>query len=229
MEDFIVFVENYLPTMLRAAGMTLIISAISVVFGSIIGTLFCILKLSRFWILRIVSNIYIEVFRGTPMLVQLLIFGIALTLPSWPFLGKGADMLLAAIITLSLNSGAYVAEIMRSGIQSVDKGQTEAARSLGMSYSLTMWRIILPQAVRNILPALGNEFIVIIKESSLCYAIGYMELMTSAIYIKAATFDPWTPLLTSAVIYFIMTFILSRVMNKVERRMRPDDQGRRFA
>src|SRR5690606_17635333 len=170
----------------------------------------------------------IEVIRGTPLLVQIFIiyYGlplIGIKLPSISFLGSGGEEFISGIIALSINSGAYVAEIIRSGIQAVDKGQMEAARSLGMPYNMAMKHIIIPQAFKNILPALGNEFIVIIKESSIVSVIGIHELMYNANTVRGNTFRPLEPLIVAAVIYFILTFTLSKLLGIAERRMKVSD------
>ncbi len=138
-------------------------------------------------------------------------------------LGLDLSAFLCGAIALVLNCAAYIAEIIRAGINAVDKGQMEAARSLGLSHSQAMNKVIMPQAIKNILPALGNEFITVIKESSIVSVIGVSELMFNAQKVQGASFDPFTPLLLAAVAYFILTFTLSRVMNVVERRMSVSD------
>ena len=148
---------------------------------------------------------------------------IGIEFPDVPALGEDFPRFMAGAIALSLNSAAYVAEIIRAGIQAVDKGQMEAARSLGMPHSMAMRYIILPQAVRNILPALGNEFVVVIKESSIVSVIGVAELMYNAETVRGNTFRPFEPLIIAALIYFAMTFTLSKLVGKAERRMRTSD------
>ena len=154
------------------------------------------------------------------MLVQ--IFIIYYSLPS---IGIELPDMTAGILALSINSSAYVAEIIRAGIQAVDKGQMEASRSLGMSYGQTMLHIIIPQAFKNILPALGNEFIVVIKESSIVSMIGLHDLMYNANIVRGNIFRPFEPLLVAALIYFIMTFTLSKLLGLLERRLKAYDQG----
>ena len=198
---------------------TLLISFLSLIIGTTLGALFSLLKLSKHKILRFISTVYIETLRGTPMMVQiaLVYFG------SYVMMGVNIDGFLAALIAVSLNSSAYVAEIIRSGIQSVDKGQTEASRSLGISQRQTMIYIILPQAVKNILPALGNEFVTLIKETSVASTIGVADLMYASKIVQSNSFQPFNPLIIVAVIYFIFTFTLSQLIGLLERRLSHND------
>ena len=198
---------------------TLLLSLLSLVIGSILGALLSFLRLSKIKFLRFVSTIYIELVRGTPMMVQiaLVYFG------SFVIMGVNMDGFLAALIAVSLNSGAYVAEIIRSGIQSIDKGQVEASRSLGISEKQTMRHIILPQAIKNILPALGNEFITLIKETAVASTIGVADLMFASKIVQSNSFQPFTPLIIVAGIYFIFTFTLSQLLGILERRLAHND------
>lgn len=214
------FLSQYAPFFLEGAKLTLILAFFTVLFGSIIGLLLSLMRLSTSKILKTISAIYVEFIRGTPMLVQ--IFIIYYSLPS---IGIELPDMTAGILALSINSGAYVAEIIRAGIQAVDKGQMEASRSLGMGYGQTMFHIIIPQAFKNILPALGNEFIVVIKESSIVSMIGLHDLMYNANIVRGNIFRPFEPLLVAAFIYFIMTFTLSKLLGLLERRMKAYDQG----
>lgn len=214
------FLSQYGPFFLEGAKLTLILAFFTVLFGSIIGLFLSLMRLSNSKILKTVSTIYVEFIRGTPMLVQ--IFIIYYSLPS---IGIELPDMVAGILALSINSGAYVSEIIRAGIQAVDKGQMEASRSLGMRYGQTMLHIIIPQAFKNILPALGNEFIVVIKESSIVSMIGLHDLMYNANIVRGNIFKPFEPLLVAALIYFIMTFILSKLLGLLERRMKAYDQG----
>ncbi|GIP25949.1 amino acid ABC transporter permease [Paenibacillus sp. J23TS9] len=197
---------------------TLLLAAIGVVCGFILGLLVSMLRMSRFWLPRFLGTVWVEFLRGTPMLVQLFIihyglvsFGIKLTA-----IESGA-------ITLSINSSAYLAETFRAGIQGVDRGQAEAARSLGMSKGMTMRYIVLPQAVKSVLPAIGNEFITIIKESSIVSFIGVTDLMYQAQAVTTITYESLKPLLIIAAIYFVMTFTLSKLLGLFERRLSTDD------
>ncbi len=198
---------------------TLLISFLSLIIGSTLGALLSLLKLSKVKFLRFISTVYIEIIRGTPMMVQIAMvyFG------SYVLMGVNIDGFLAALIAVSLNSSAYVAEIIRSGIQSIDKGQMEASRSLGLSHKQTMRHIILPQAVKNILPALGNEFVTLIKETSVASTIGVADLMYASKIVQSGSFQPFNPLIIVAVIYFIFTFSLSQLIGLFERRLAHND------
>ncbi|GMG97797.1 amino acid ABC transporter permease [Tepidimicrobium xylanilyticum] len=198
---------------------TLLLSFLSLIIGTTLGSILCLLKLSKVKILKLFSSIYIEAFRGTPMMVQiaLVYFG------SYVILGVNMNAFLAALIAVSLNSAAYVAEIIRSGIQSVDKGQREASRSLGLTSGQTMRYIILPQAIKNILPALGNEFVTLIKETSVASTIGVADLMYTSKIVQSTSFQPFNPLIIVAVTYFIFTFTLSRLIGVLERRLAHND------
>ncbi|EAC3867880.1 amino acid ABC transporter permease, partial [Listeria monocytogenes] len=193
------FLAIYYPYFLSGVVITIVISIITVIFGTILGVIFALMKLSKVTPLRWFANAYIEVIRGTPMLVQILIaFGLLQGMFALPTVSIGVlsldfGRLFPGIIALSLNSGAYVAEIVRGGINAVDYGQTEAAGSLGLRPFQTMRYVVLPQALRNILPPLGNEFIVLIKDSSLLSTIGIYELMNSAQIVVTSSFQPLTP------------------------------------
>jgi polar amino acid transport system substrate-binding protein len=175
-------------------------------------------KLSKIKVLRVLATIYIEYVRGTPLLVQIFIvyFGTGV-------LGFNLSKMAAGSIALALNSGAYVAEIIRAGINAVDNGQLEAARSLGMNQGRALRFIIMPQAIKNILPALGNEFVTVIKESSVVSVIGVSELIFQTGVIQGASFKPFLPYLIVSLIYFVLTFVISRALGVAERRMRTSD------
>lgn len=198
---------------------TLALSFFSLIIGSTLGAFISLLKLSKFKFLRFISSVYIEIVRGTPMMVQisLVFFG------SYVLFGVDMNAFIAALIAVSLNSAAYVAEIIRSGIQSIDKGQMEASRSLGISHSQTMRHIIFPQAIKNILPALGNEFVTLIKETSVASTIGLAELMFASKTVQSASYKPFSPLIIVATIYFIFTFTISRLIGLLERRLSHND------
>ena len=195
---------------------TLIFTCIAVALGVVLGTLVAMLKMSKHKIVRFLISIYIEVIRGTPILLQLYIFYFVLP-ELLPFLNLSQFMWVA--LAMCINSSAYVSEVIRSGIQAVDKGQTEAARSLGMSKSQTMTKIILPQAVRNILPALGNEFIMILKETSLASTFFLGDLMTSHKVVSGATFLQMESLIIVGAIYLCFTFPLSKLVEYFEKKM----------
>ncbi|MBT2285597.1 ABC transporter substrate-binding protein/permease [Paenibacillus polymyxa] len=201
-------------------GYTLLLSALGVIFGVIIGLIICLFRLHDVAILRWIGTAYVEVIRGTPMLVQLMIiyYGFSLSF------GINFTALQAGIITLSINSGAYLAEIFRAGIQGVDRGQLEAARSLGMGRGAAMRYIILPQAFKAVLPAIGNEFITIIKESSIISVIGMVDIMYQASVVKNITYQGLNPFLIAAAIYFVLTFILSKLLGRLERKLSASDR-----
>ncbi|WP_455429373.1 ABC transporter substrate-binding protein/permease [Liquorilactobacillus hordei] len=194
---------------------TLIITVVSVFFGFILGILLALLRLSKNKLGKAIAVAYIEFVRGTPLMVQVMFvyFGIGAIVQSLP-------ALLAGIIAVSLNSAAYVAEVIRSGIESIPSGQTEAARSLGMSQTLTYRYVIIPQALKNIWPALGNEFITLIKESSIVSIIGVGDLMYQMQLVQSATYKGVIPIFITMVIYFVMTFGLSKVLGYFEGRMK---------
>jgi len=203
-----------LPMLLTGAKLTVQLTAVSVFFGIILGTLTGMLRISK-TPFRFIAAIYIDVIRGTPLLVQTFI--IFYGLPS--LIQRPIPAYFAAVLALSINSGAYVGEIVRAGIQSLDKGQWEAAASLGMSGYQTMKHIILPQAFRRILPPLGNEFIALLKDSSLVSVIALEELVRKGQVIIGRTFRPFEIWFAVAVIFFVMTFIVSRFVDLLERRV----------
>ena len=202
--------------LLTGAKLTIQLTTIAVFFGTILGTVTGIARLSK-GLFRFCAAAYIDVIRGTPLLVQtfLIFYG----LPS--LIQRPIPAYFAAVLALSINSGAYVGEIVRSGIQSIDKGQWEAASSLGLSPSQTMRYIILPQAFRRILPPLGNEFIALLKDSSLVSVIALEELVRKGQIIIGRTFRPFEVWLAVALIFFVMTFTVSRLVDLLERRMTP--------
>ena len=235
---------------------TISLSALTVIFGFVLALILAMIRLSNFNVFRFLStysqrkllqrggfvlalsrfnplsflaNVYVEVFRATPMLVQLFIIYYIIfagvDLPNFKLFGFiRFDRFLPGVVALSLNSGAYLSEIIRSGIQSIDGGQTEAARSLGMSQLQTMRVIILPQAIKNILPAIANEFVTIIKESSICYTIGVQEIMYAVASVKGATFSIAEPLIVATCVYFCLTFPTSKIIAYFERKMSAGDK-----
>ena len=219
------FLDKYLSYFVSGAGITVIISLVTVCLGTLIGLAMALLKLSKHKPLNWLANIYIEVLRGTPMLLQITIGFLILQgfFPSKDLdvggLTVSLSRLFPGMIVLSLNSGAYVAEIIRGGITAVNYGQTEAAHSLGLRPAQTMRYVILPQALRNILPPLGNEFITLIKDSSLLATIGINELMGSAQIVVSNSYIPLEPLIVAAAVYFVMTFITSRLVNLWEKKL----------
>ena len=209
---------NSLPLLLVGAGITIEISALSVGFGLLIGTVLGVCRICLNKPLRYFAAIYVELIRGTPLLVQIFVAYFALPLLT----GSRVDPFIAAIAACSINSGAYVAEIFRGGIQSIDVGQMEAGRSLGLTWSQTMRFVILPQAFKRIIPPLGNEFIAMLKDSSLVSVIGFEELTRRGQLIIARTYASLEIWMAVAFIYLVMTFTISRFVAYLERRYRND-------
>ena len=199
-------------------GYTLLISLFSVLLGLVIGILMALMRLSKSKILRAVSGIYIDIIRGTPTMVQLLIIYFVI------FANVHIDKWVVGFIAFGINSGAYIAEIVRGGILSVNIGQTEAGRSLGMTHKQTMGSIVMPQAMKNILPALGNEFVVLIKETAVIGMIANIDLVGAARKVQSLTYDYLIPLLSIAVIYYVVIKIISTLLSKVEKGMRKADK-----
>ncbi len=214
------FLPEYYNFFIEGAKLTLYLAFFTVLLGTLLGLLLSLMRLSNNKFLKLLSSMYVEFLRGTPLLVQIYIIYYGL-----PSLGIEFSDIVAGVIALSINSSAYVSEIIRAGLEAVDNGQMEAARSLGMSYGQAMKHIIIPQGFKNILPALGNEFIVVVKESSIVSVIGLHDLMYNANIIRGNTFRPFEPLIIAALIYFIMTFTLSKVLGILERKMKAYDKG----
>ena len=213
------FLEKYSAYFLRGAEITIVLAFFAVLFGTILGLALTLLRRSKFKPISLIATAYVEFVRGTPLLVQIYIIYIG-----FPKL-IGVDMpdMTVGSVALALNSAAYISEIIRAGIDAVDKGQMEAARSLGMNQGLAMFNVVIPQAFKNILPALGNEFISVIKESSMVSVIGVAELMYNAGVVRGNTALGLEPVIIAAVIYFILTFTMTRALGYVERRMKASD------
>ncbi len=211
---------EYWPMFLKGAVGTLRYAAIAVAGGTLLGTLIAIMRLSNNKILTFLATVYADVLRGTPLLVQMYIsyFFLPMVIPAL----NNVDKEVTVLIALTMNSSAYVSEIIRGGINSVDIGQTEAARSLGMSASHTMTKIILPQALKNILPSLANEYISMIKETSMAGTFMLYELMYTRTLL-ANKYLSWQPLFIIAGIYLIMTLVLTNLVKFFERRMSVSD------
>ncbi|TCP32217.1 amino acid ABC transporter membrane protein (PAAT family) [Scopulibacillus darangshiensis] len=209
---FNAFIDSY-PIFLKGMWLTLELTVVSILFAIVIGLVFALLKLSNIKILEWISNIYVYLVRGTPLIVQIfvLFFGITKLIQM--------DAFWAASIALAFHNGAYIAEIFRGSIQSIDRGQMEAGRSLGMSTSLTMRRIVLPQAFRRALPPLGNQFIIGLKDSSLAAFISMSELFNIATTLGSAKFDTLTYLLIVAVYYLVLVLLLTLFVNLIERKL----------
>lgn len=222
------FLPKYLPYFNYGALITVLISILVVCLGTIIGVLLAFAQRSRFKPLVWFENVYVWIFRGTPMMVQIMI-AFALMHINAPtiqvgILGVDLSRLIPGILIISMNSGAYVSETVRAGINAVPKGQLEAAYSLGIRPKNAMRYVILPQAIKNILPALGNEFITIIKDSSLLSAIGVMELWNGATTVATTTYLPLTPLLFAAFYYLIMTSVLTVALKAFEKHIGQGDK-----
>lgn len=211
---------DYRSFFLSGLKYTLLLAVLGVVFGFVLGILVSLLRMSKWRILRFIATAWVEFLRGTPMLVQLFLIHYGL-----PEFGISLSPIQSGAITLTINSSAYLAEIFRAGIQGVDRGQMEAARSLGMKQGMTMRYIILPQALKNVLPAIGNEFITIIKESSIVSMIGVADLLFEARSITSITYEGLSPLIVIAAMYFVLTFTLSKLLGILERRLNTGDRG----
>ncbi|MBQ9828053.1 MAG: amino acid ABC transporter permease [Lachnospiraceae bacterium] len=213
----------------QGMGTTLALSFFTVLFGFMLALILALMRLSKFKVLKAFASVYVEVFRATPLLVQLFIVYYILfdgvDLPAVKLFGFiRFERFVPGVVALFLNSGAYLSEIIRAGIQSIDVGQTEAARSLGLNRVQTLKSIVLPQAIKNILPAIANEFVTIIKESSICYTIGVQEIMYAVASVKGSTFSIGEPLLVATAIYFCLTFPTSKIIQYFERRMSRGDR-----
>lgn len=203
--------------LLKGILVTIEVSLVAIALGIVIGFLIALCNLSKNKFLKTIGGIYTDVIRGTPSVTQLMIiyFVIFATapIPKW----------LIASIAFGINSGAYVSEIIRAGIQSIDKGQTEAGRSLGLNASQTMTHIIMPQALKNIFPALCNEFIVLIKETAIVGYVGLMDIQKAGDFIKSATFSAFMPLFATAIIYYVLIKVLTLGLKQLEKKLRKSD------
>lgn len=215
-DNIIKILSKYFWLFMEGLGVTLLLALITVIVGTVLGTLFAVMKLSKSKLLRGIATTYIEVIRGIPLLLQLWVIVLV-------FLMIGVPETVAVLTALGLNSAGYVAEIVRAGIQAVDKGQTEAGASLGLMPKTVMFKIVLPQAVKNILPALANEFVTVIKETSLASVFFIGELMTIKNTITTQTYLSIEPYLIIGVIYFCVTFSLSKGIGLIEKRLKASD------
>lgn len=208
--------------LVKGLGVTLLITFCAVILGVILGFVIAVIRTTsdkngKLKILNMICKGYLTIVRGTPVVVQLMII-------FYVVFANSTNKILAAVIAFGLNSGAYVAEIIRSGIMSIDNGQFEAGRSLGFSFIQTMRYIILPQAFKNVLPALANEFIVLLKETSICGYISLMDLTQGGDIIRSITYSPFIPLFAVALVYLLLVMILSAFVNKLERRLRVNER-----
>jgi len=214
--------EDRYMYLVRGLGTTLVITFFAALLGIVLGFLVAIIrstytKTGKLKILNAICNLYLTVIRGTPVVVQLMIMYYVV------FVSMNNKVFVAAI-AFGINSGAYVAEIVRSGIMSIDQGQFEAGRSIGFSYPQSMWYIIMPQAFKNILPALANEFIVLLKETSVCGYIGLVDLTRGGDYIRSRTYEAFLPLFAVALIYLVIVLILTALVARLERRLRTNER-----
>jgi His/Glu/Gln/Arg/opine family amino acid ABC transporter permease subunit len=226
--DFSRVFNEAMPMLWEGLQLTAIVSLVSIAIGMVIGLFVCLMKMSKNIVLRGIANVYIWIIRGTPMLVQALIvfFGmpqvIKLMVPDFRL-----DAMTAGIITLSLNAGAYLAEIYRGGIMAVPKGQTEAARSLGLSQAKTMWKVVLPQAFKFSIPALVNQFIISIKDTSILSAIGMAELVNKAKTYVGSTYVYFATYAVVALMYLAIISVLMILSNYVEKKLKYEGRKRR--
>lgn len=223
------FLPKYTTLFVQGIEYTLLISIVSVMIAVIPALLLALMRLSKSFVIRSISGMYIAIFRSTPLLVQLAIvyYGLFnfIRIPTFYIFGFiNISMFIPGVVALALNSAAYVAEIFRAGILSVDSGQNEAARSLGLSSTESMLNVILPQAIKNILPALANEMITMVKESSILSTLGMVELMWAAKTVSATTYITIGPYVVAAMVYFCINYPASKVIEHIERRMRRGDK-----
>ena len=213
---------------LQGLGVSFEVTIGALLLGLIIGTLIAVVRTSHdqqangkrkpiLSLLNVICKVYTTIIRGTPMMVQLLIMGFVV-------FSMSRRLVLIAILTMGINSGAYVSETIRSGIMSIDKGQMEAGRSLGMGYGTVMRYIIIPQAIKNILPALGNELITLFKDTSLVTVIGLVDITKVAIQVQAKTYQAFMPFIGIAIVYLLVVLVLTKLLERLERRMRQSDR-----
>lgn len=220
-----IFTPENLLFLVKGAFISLVIAAVSLFIGLIFGILGASAKISKNKVLRALGNIYVEIIRGTPMLLQVLLLYTAFPLIYTQLTGNiiRPDVYVIGVIAMSINSGAYTTELIRSGINGIDKGQWEAGESLGLRYGQTMRLIILPQAFKRIVPPLVSEFITLIKDSSLISTIGAVELLKAAQVVGGKYYDFMTPLCMAAILYLVMTLSISYVARKLERKLAESD------
>lgn len=209
--------EDRYMLLLSGIGVTIKVSLVAVIIGVILGFLVAICNLSKNKVLKGIGSVYTDIIRGTPAVTQLMIIYFVIfatvNIPKW----------IIAAIAFGINSGAYVSEIIRAGILSIDRGQTEAGRSLGLNAKQTMSRIILPQAMKNVFPALCNEFIVLVKETAIVGYVGLMDIQKAGDFIKSATFSAFMPLVGTAIIYYVLVKLLTLGLKKIEDALRQSD------
>lgn len=209
--------EDRYMLLVNGIGVTLKVSLIAVILGVLIGMLIALCNLSSKKLLRFFGGLYTDIIRGTPSVTQLMIIYFVI------FASVNLEKWIIAAIAFGINSGAYVSEIIRAGILSVDKGQTEAGRSLGLNGVQTMTRIVIPQAVKNIFPALCNEFIVLVKETAIVGYVGLMDIQKAGDFIKSATFEAFMPLIAVAIVYYVIIKLLTLIFKQVENHLRKSE------
>lgn len=222
------YLGKYYPYFIVGARNAVLLSLFSLMISVMLGVVLALCRLGKLRIVKFLATAYVEFIRGTPLMIQLymIFYGLpmmGLRLPTVVLWGTDISRFLSGVIAMALNSAAYVCEIIRSGIQSVNKGQMEASRSLGFNYSQSMRFVILPQAFKNILPALGNEFVTVIKESSVISVIGVQELTYNAGIVRSITYQALSPMFVAAAEYFVLTFTLSKILGHFEHRMKAHD------
>lgn len=215
--DTMISGERYM-LIVQGLGITMLIAICAILIGTVLGFMFALMKVSGNKVLKTIAEVYTTVLRGIPLATQLMIFYFVIFAP------LGMNRLIVAILSYGFNSGAYCTEIFRAGIQGIDIGQTEAGRSLGLSKNQTLFKIILPQAVKNVLPTYTSEFIVLIKETSVASFIAVMDMTKAGDMIRNATYNAWIPLLTCAVIYLVITVGLTKLFGLLEKRMAKSDR-----
>lgn len=214
----------YVKTLLQGVIITIVLALIAVLMGTLIAVIPTYFRLSKHKILNFIGGSYVEIIRGTPLLVQVMLIYAFVKLPVMTVLGMDFGAFLLGMVALIINSSAYASETFRAGILSIEKGQKEAGLSLGMTEKSTMLHIIMPQAIKNIMPSLGNEFVILIKETSIFMYLGIAELMYSAQIVKTSTYRTKEVYIVTALLYFVLTFTTSKLMSKLEKRMRKQDE-----
>ncbi len=218
-KSFFMIVFNYAPMFLPSVWITLELSIFSILLGTICGLIVNLLKMTKIGVLVAVADIYVAIIRGTPLLLQLFFIFYGL-----PQIGITIDSFLSAVVGLALHNGAYISEIFRGAIQAIDRGQNEAARAMGMTKFQTFRTVVFPQAFKNAVPALGNQFLLAIKDSSLASIITIAELMTKAREFAAATYSVFPIYFDAACYYMLLTFVLARLLNMLEKRLRVNER-----
>ena len=217
MAEYFSLLVKYLPLLLKGLQYTIIIAIGGIILGTILGIILCILSISKFSVLQKIANFYVTIVRGIPLMILALFlyFGV---------IKNALPVLTSAIIILGINASAFIAEIFRAGIQAIDPGQMEAGRAVGLSFSVTMIKIVIPQAVKNILPTLGNEFIALVKETSVVSFVGAADLYVAFNYIGTNSYEFMVPYLVMALIYIVIVLLISLGIKLMERSLKKSDR-----